>query len=80
MYLSRNLFDIGPRSLPVADPGGLAGLTPPPQIFFACHYMKLPADLDPKPTPLKNSGPEPPPPPPPPPEEFLGPPVPSRAE
>ena len=31
--------------------------------FFACQYMKIPADLDPNP-PLKNSGPEPPPPPP----------------
>ena len=36
---------------------------PPPRFFFACQYMKIPADLDPNPPPpLKNSDPEPPPP------------------
>ena len=54
----------------VADPGGggLGGLNPPLQrlvfLFFACQYMKIPTDLDPKPPlrrilaqnpPVKNS-------------------------
>ena len=56
----------------VADPGG-RGLPPPPRFFFACQYIKIPADLDPNPPPppLKNYGPEPPPPL----EEFLDPPL-----
>ena len=61
--------------VPVADPeggGGLGGLTPPPPpsevvfVLFACQYMRIPTDLDPKPRlrrilaqnpppPLKNS-------------------------
>ena len=60
-----------PSTYAVADPGGgeLGGLTP--EFFLACQYMKIPADLDPNPPPLKNSGPEQPPPL----EEFLGPPL-----
>ena len=39
----------------VADPeGGFRGFNPPPPsevvfFFFACQYMKIPTDLDPKP-------------------------------
>ena len=46
--------------------GGVTPLPPPPPrrgfFWLSVAYMKIPADLDPKP-PLKNSGPEPPPPP-----------------
>ena len=51
-----------------ADPGGGGGN--PSEFFFACQYMKIPADLDPKPLLLKEFGPRTPPP-----EEFLGPPL-----
>ena len=60
------------RVTSVADPrgGGLGGLTPFRGLFyFACQYMKIPADLDP--TPLKNSCPELPPPL----EKFVDPPL-----
>ena len=59
----------------MADPEGFRGLTPPPPragFCFACQYMKIPADMDPKPPPpLEEFRPRTPPPP----EEFLGPPL-----
>ena len=53
----------GGRFISVADPGGLRGLTPnihptphPEFFLLACQYMKIPADLDPKP-PLRTPPP-----------------------
>ena len=40
---------------------GGRGVKPPPSVFFACQYMKIPANLDPNPPPLKNPGSDPPP-------------------
>ena len=41
------------EAVSVADPGGVGGLNPPLQrlffVFFACQYMKIPMDVDPKP-------------------------------
>ena len=42
----------------MADPGGGLGGLNPQRFFFACQYMKIPADLDLTPPPLKNSAPE----------------------
>ena len=56
---------------------GVGGLTPPPSevvFVFACQYMKIPVDLDPKHPPRRIPAQNPPPPL----EEFLDPPLPLR--
>ena len=59
------LYDQAPSVADAGGGGGVGGLnTPLRGVFFACQYMKIPADLDPNPSPLEEFRPRTPPPPP----------------